>query len=48
MVSIGSEGKRSIAGAELWDEGRYERGAKVGLVARAIVASVSIVELDRP
>lgn len=33
---------------DICDGGRFGRGAKVGLVASAIVARVSIVELDRP
>lgn len=33
---------------DLSEGGRYVRGVKVGLVASAIVASVSMVELDRP
>ena len=46
--SAGSGPKSGIADAGLGDGGLNGMGAKGGLVAKAIVARVSIVELDLP
>lgn len=47
---IGSGGNKGTADWKLGDGdgGRFGSGVKVGLVARAIVARVSMVEFDRP
>lgn len=43
-----SGGNNGIVDRALGDGGRFGSGVNVGLVARAMVASVSIVEFDRP